>query len=386
MFLGNNSASVFNGPVYRVEFGAFDGPNAFDKIVFDITPGGPELFDNIRYNRLDDPRLRAAEPDRFALGTDLRNVFPGIILSVTNRPSAAVLSIDGFKAIPGTGITRYVSTTGSLLFGNTPDPSLPIPTGDAWGDEFYGNLRVDFDVPTDFVQIDLIHGDDGVSVLRAHDAANNLLQEIVELGNGVGSQGDDCPPFCDPVITASITRPSPEIAYIVAGGQGFEPCLLDNLQYNLVTATTQIDIDIKPGSDPNCLNIDDHGVIPVAVLGSADFDVQTIDTETLVFAGLTPREKGNGQLSCALEDVNIDGYWDLVCQFEDNKNNWAPDSDTEATLTGDAAPRSSSVVVASRPRFDGVLFDLLSRISSNERAPGRRTQGRTARRLTAVLT
>jgi hypothetical protein len=105
MFLGNNSASVFNGPVYRVEFGAFDGPNAFDKIVIDITDGGPELFDNIRYNRLDDPRLRVAEPDRFPLGTDLRDKFPGITLSVTGRPDATIPSIDGFKAIPGTGIT-----------------------------------------------------------------------------------------------------------------------------------------------------------------------------------------------------------------------------------------------------------------------------------------
>jgi hypothetical protein len=96
-----------------------------------------------------------------------------------------------------------------------------------------------------------------------------------------------------------------------------------------------VTIDIKPGSDPNCLNIDDHGVIPVAVLGSADFDVQTIDTATLSFAGLVPREKKNGQLSCALEDVNIGGYWDLVCQFEDDSTKWAPDSDTEATLTGE---------------------------------------------------
>jgi hypothetical protein len=493
MFLGNNSASVFNGPVYRVEFGAFDGPNAFDKIVIDITDGGPELFDNIRYNRLDDPRLRVAEPDRFPLGTDLRDKFPGITLSVTGRPDATIPSIDGFKAIPGTGITRYLSTTGSLLFGNPAPPGAPIQSGEPWGDEYYGNLRVDFDVPTDFVQIDLIHGDDGISVLRAYDAAGNLLQQIRELGNGVGSQGDDCPSFCEPVITASITRASPDIAYVVAGGEGFEPCLLDNLQYNLMTAdppnlilngsfeiplvvdtglhyehrngaeltgwtsystykgtvqfnslygpvtdgnqavqievgrdsisqsfstviggvyelsfdlsaydgfarigqlnvtvgpasasytglaeayvretlrftadsavTTlrfenafpmsawynyphidnvsivavsvhEVNIDIKPGSDPNCLNINDHGVIPVAVLGSADFDVSSIDPATLVFAGLVPREKKDGRLSCSYEDVNIDGYPDLVCQFVDDAAAWAPDSDT-ATLRGE---------------------------------------------------
>ena len=31
-------------------------------------------------------------------------------------------------------------------------------------------------------------------------------------------------------------------------------------------------IDIKPGSDPNCFNNDGHGVIPVAILSSTDFD------------------------------------------------------------------------------------------------------------------
>jgi hypothetical protein len=222
-----------------------------------------------------------------------------------------------------------------LLFGNPAPSGAPIQSGEPWGDEYYGNLRVDFDVPTDFVQIDLIHGDDGISVLRAYDAADNLLQEIREKGNGVGSQGDDCPRgYCEPVITASITRASPDIAYVVAGGEGFEPCLLDNLQYNLITLTNQVDIDIKPGSDPNCLNINDHGVIPVAVLGSADFDVSSIDPATLVFAGLVPRQKKDGRFSCSYEDVNIDGFPDLVCQFEDNSTNWAPDGDT-ATLTGE---------------------------------------------------
>ena len=40
-------------------------------------------------------------------------------------------------------------------------------------------------------------------------------------------------------------------------------------------------IDIKPGSDPNCININGHGVIPVAILGSEDFDVSLVDPDTL---------------------------------------------------------------------------------------------------------
>jgi hypothetical protein len=104
----------------------------------------------------------------------------------------------------------------------------------------------------------------------------------------------------------------------------------------------EIDIDIKPGSYPNCFNINDHGVIPVAILGSTDFDVTTIDADTLIFAGLEVRVRGNKGPLCHLEDVSgeftnlegmPDGYLDLVCQFEDDTSMWSPDFG-EAVLTG----------------------------------------------------
>lgn len=47
----------------------------------------------------------------------------------------------------------------------------------------------------------------------------------------------------------------------------------------------QVEIDIKPGSDPNCFNNDGHGTIPVAILGRADFDVSAIDPGTATLTG-----------------------------------------------------------------------------------------------------
>ena len=92
-----------------------------------------------------------------------------------------------------------------------------------------------------------------------------------------------------------------------------------------------VNVDVKPNSDQNCVNINGHGVIPVAILGSADFDVSEIDSSTLVFAGFQIRTRGNGMAQCSVEDVSgdfssapsaPDGYLDLVCQFVDNAEDW----------------------------------------------------------------
>ena len=104
----------------------------------------------------------------------------------------------------------------------------------------------------------------------------------------------------------------------------------------------EVRIDIKPGSYPNSINKNGKGVIPVAILGSADFDVTQIDPSTLRFAGAEVRVKGNGAPQCSIEDVSgdfttpvgaPDGFDDLVCQFIDDTSDWDLGAGT-ATLTG----------------------------------------------------
>lgn len=100
-----------------------------------------------------------------------------------------------------------------------------------------------------------------------------------------------------------------------------------------VVLATRIMIDIKPGSDPNCFNINGHGVIPVALLGAEDFDVTAIDLASLSFAGLLVRKRGNKGPQCSLDYSNDDTYLDLICHFEDDPGTWEGGVD-EATLTG----------------------------------------------------
>ena len=87
-----------------------------------------------------------------------------------------------------------------------------------------------------------------------------------------------------------------------------------------------IDIDIKPGSDPNSINLKSKGVVPVAVLTTDNFDANTVDPETVEFAGAEP-------VRSTLEDVDSDGDLDMLFHFKTQELNLDEDS-TEATLTG----------------------------------------------------
>ncbi len=88
-------------------------------------------------------------------------------------------------------------------------------------------------------------------------------------------------------------------------------------------------IDIKPGSDPNSINLGSKGVVPVAVLTTPDFNASTINPETVRFAGAAPEK-------WTFEDVDRHGDFDLLFHFDTEKLNLT-ESSTQATLTGQTA-------------------------------------------------
>lgn len=69
-----------------------------------------------------------------------------------------------------------------------------------------------------------------------------------------------------------------------------------------------VQIDVKPGGDPNSINLASNGVIAVAILTTDDFDATTVDAGLVVFAGATAVHN-------TLEDVDGDGDFDLVLHF-----------------------------------------------------------------------
>ena len=93
-----------------------------------------------------------------------------------------------------------------------------------------------------------------------------------------------------------------------------------------------VEIDIRPGSAANPINPNSNGVVPVAILGSNDFDVNDVDRSTLEFGpgGATPSHKALGHL----EDVNNDGFMDLVSHYK-IKDAGIAQGDIGACVTGE---------------------------------------------------
>ena len=104
-----------------------------------------------------------------------------------------------------------------------------------------------------------------------------------------------------------------------------------------VTPIIEVDIDVKPGSDPNTINVRKQGVIPVAILGSDMFNVADVDVTTLAFgpSGAPPVHDLTDAAVYAthVTDVNGDGYPDLV-SHHDAMLTGLGSADTEACIDG----------------------------------------------------
>jgi hypothetical protein len=87
-------------------------------------------------------------------------------------------------------------------------------------------------------------------------------------------------------------------------------------------------VDIKPQSCPNPLNVKARGVLPVAILGTADFDVTKIDPDSIKLEGVSPLRSALEDVATPYEpflgkkeatdctDEGADGYLDLTLKFD----------------------------------------------------------------------
>lgn len=112
--------------------------------------------------------------------------------------------------------------------------------------------------------------------------------------------------------------------YQSANGYRNHQGLIDEVKiYNrALTPVVEVDIDIKPGSCPNPLNVKSKGVLPVAILGTEDFDIFDIDVASIRMEGISPIRSGYEDVAtpfegeiCECHELGADGYLDLTLKF-----------------------------------------------------------------------
>ncbi|MHC4690272.1 MAG: integrin alpha [Planctomycetota bacterium] len=85
-----------------------------------------------------------------------------------------------------------------------------------------------------------------------------------------------------------------------------------------------VNIDIRPGSCPNPLNVKSKGKLPMAILGSEYLDVYDVDPASVRFEGVEAVRSSYEDVATPVTDINDcncttegpDGYLDLVLKFQ----------------------------------------------------------------------
>jgi hypothetical protein len=116
----------------------------------------------------------------------------------------------------------------------------------------------------------------------------------------------------------------------------FDLCLVgDGAQYATTSVTitvpdplVSVAFDVHPGSCPNPIQLRRNGVIPTAILGTADFDVNDIDISTVTLEGVSPVGHAYSDVATPYEPIvdkpleseacntlESDGFMDLTIRF-----------------------------------------------------------------------
>jgi len=150
---------------------------------------------------------------------------------------------------------------------------------------------------------------DGYIKLIAYDAGDDEIASTESIKLEVGDLFRDAS-NTEPngIFNLYFSTPSMRKVEIRFIGRNDPGVTIDDIEF-----TGELNIDIKPGSYPNCFNSNGNGVIPVAILGSEDFDVSTVDPASITFG---PTGAEAAPLRWAFEDVDSDGYVDMILHFK----------------------------------------------------------------------
>jgi hypothetical protein len=295
----NSSGNVAVQPTYQSDFFA----------VVDVTGDIPELINTIPapLSNPDDPdsglthhgiSLSQYDDDTFlATGTpglfhvtigSISGFFDSVVLETQGRPESVDITCDGTRAV--------VETSAGLMWidlETTPPTVLS---------EDFGDARIDYN-----------------STSTVAFSADGRLLYV-----GGRQQIDIYDVYPDlPVLRGSIPMQQQGRIYSVAT----LPCSAIAFKSSAISEI-EVAVDIKPRNCPNRLYVKNRGVVKVAILGSEDFDVMSVDPSTIQIDGVspfnyklkdvaTPYDSDNMQGDCRdCTRKGRDGFLDLELKFK----------------------------------------------------------------------
>ena len=120
-----------------------------------------------------------------------------------------------------------------------------------------------------------------------------------------------------------------DLADIFTGSLQWAPAV----QVSVGPTVEVVDIDLKPGSFPNSINLGSNGTVAVAIFSDGSFDATTVDPLSVTLAGASVELKGKGTPMASFQDVNGDGLVDLVVHVSTEALELS-ESDTQVELKG----------------------------------------------------
>ena len=265
---------------------------------------------------------------------------------------AVFTDFEGVRSVPGeiivVGVSPTTANLGGEAFGGRARIAALYHSGSrAWMVLANGTGVITFETDAATVEFwaKVLSVASGNTIITAFDGCDVIVDGPVTIDPGTGWQLVS--------FNGSIARIEVEnFADNLING-------IDDFGFTPVPEIVAVEIDIKPGSDPNSINPSLEGDLPLAILGSESFDVEAVDVLTLAF--------GCGDASFAhsqgphFEDLNGDGLTDLMVHFRIEETGIAF-GDMEACVTGEllhGTPFGGCDSVRTVPDMDGdALLDV----------------------------
>jgi hypothetical protein len=190
--------------------------------------------------------------------------------------------------------------------------------------------------------------DTGVGEISVTTPHSSPVPVLIQLG-------DDTIVEVPSLATAIVTEEAPG-QFSVASDETSQAPIIANVagkevEYQPGDDGVAVQIDIKPGSDDNSINLGSGGSTPVAILSTTAFDATTVDPLSVYLASAPVRLKGKGTPQSSFEDVNGDGLMDHVIHVDTSAFTLAGESVIailEGLTTDGTAVRGSDTVTIVR--------------------------------------